>query len=114
MKYIMMLTTGEYSDRCEVPVCYFDSKEEAEQAITKANEQLRKHGYHKQCENIPGYHERNQVSKKLLEMIPTLKEEFYWSLDYTGADFYLVSVKASSETSHEIPDSAFLVEELPL
>jgi hypothetical protein len=104
MKYIMMLTSGEYSDREDIAICYFDDRERAIEAIDKANIWLRKYGVHKQCEQVKGV-DSDPASAILKAIWPHAFGE-YWGICYAGADFYLEEVVSAETIATEIPDFA--------
>jgi len=83
--YVVIGTTGEYSDRNEWPVCAYLSEKDAQARVGELENLLRLHGANS---DAPGLiYERRDQLKKIFESIDPDFE-----IDYTGTRYYYYPV----------------------
>lgn len=84
--YVVMGTTGEYSDRTEWPVCAYLEESLAQEHITKATARA------KEIEVLRGDRYLRAPDGVVNEYDPDM------SMDYTGTDYYCIEVELRTTT----------------
>lgn len=95
--YVVMGTTGEYSDRSEWPVRAFATEAGADAFVSELDEWLRVHRVHMdQRGELPNYHDRGLLA-------PELDPKF--ECDYTGTSYWIMTVPLDDDVRADIAQS---------